>query len=141
MKTRWKRVGLLLLALCLLLCGCIETDGEPEDDNNGDKPVHHYLNTTYTYPTAIDEGILTTGLDASYLLLANKQNVLGPNYAPQNLAEIPAHLRVSKVMYLEARALAALELMMAELRATGITDTLVTSAYRSYSYQESLFNT
>lgn len=140
MIARWKSIGILLLALCLLLSGCIREKEKP-DEKNGDELVHYYLNTTYTYPTVIDEGVLTTGLDASYLLLANKQNALGPNYAPQPLGAIPSNLRVDKEMYLEARALAALELMMAEMRATGIQDVLVTSAYRSYQYQESLFNT
>lgn len=139
MKKRLMTPLLLLLSLLLLLGGCIEP--EPDEPSGGGKElVHYYLNTQYTYPTPIDQSLLTTGLSPTYLLLANKQNALGATYEPQNLVDIPAALRVAKSMKLEARALAALTLMMQEMRAAGIDDVLVTSAYRSYVYQEQLFN-
>lgn len=133
------RLLLFLLSLLLLLSGC--KGKEPDaPSGGGNQPVHYYESTQYTYPTQIDQTLLTTGLDPAYLLVANKQNALGATYEPQNLVDIPASLRVAKNMQLEARALAALELMMQEMRAAGINDTWVTSAYRTYAYQQQLFN-
>ena len=139
MKKRYMRFLLLSLSLLLLLSSCIKREPD-EPSGGGNPPVHYYESTQYTYPTQIDQTLLTTGLDPAYLLLANKQHALGADYEPQNLVDIPASLRVAKNIKLEARALAALELMMQEMRAAGINDTWVTSAYRTYARQQQLFN-
>ena len=139
MKKRYMRFLLLSLSLLLLLSSCIKREPD-EPSGGGNPPVHYYESTQYTYPTQIDQTLLTTGLDPAYLLVANKQHALGATYEPQNLVDIPASLRVAKNMKLEARALAALALMMQEMRAVGINDVLVTSAYRTYDDQVKLFN-
>lgn len=133
------------MSLCLLMSGCIPANGgkDPNDTQNftpSPAVKHYYLETVYTYQTPIDERILTTGLDSTYLLLANKKWALGDDYVPAELADIPAHLRVDKQMQLNARALAALELMMAEMALAGIHGTRVTSAYRSYARQAELYS-
>lgn len=133
------------MSLCLLMSGCIPAGGGKDtDDTQNFTPSpevkHYYLETQYAYSIPIDESVLTTGLDSTYLLLANKQWSLGEHYVPADLADIPANLRVDKQMQLNARALAALQLMMADMALAGINDTRVTSAYRSYAYQMGLYS-
>lgn len=74
----------------------------------------------------------------SYLLLANKETPLPSDYVP---ADLMAVKDTHKEIYLERTAAMALEAMFIELRAAGFSDVFVTSAYRSYAYQNSLFNT
>ena len=136
---------LLVMSLCILMSGCIPADGgkDPDDTQNftpSPTVKHYYLETQYTYSIPIDESLLTTGLDGAYLLLANKQWSLGERYVPADLADIPANLRVDKQMQLDARALGALQLMMAEMSLAGINNTRVTSAYRSYVRQMELYS-
>jgi D-alanyl-D-alanine carboxypeptidase len=62
------------------------------------------------------------------------------HYVPANLMNIPSNICMDQGMQMDARALEALKLMMAEMRAEGIDDALVTSAYRSYARQDGLYN-
>lgn len=77
--------------------------------------------------------------DENSLILANKKEILGQNYVPDALAEIPSEYRVSSTLKLCLDAEKALEAMMLDARTAGITDLYVTSAYRSYQYQQGLF--
>lgn len=80
--------------------------------------------------------------DKAYLILANKQNVLGKNHVPAALSDIPAELTLyGKEVQMESTAALAAEAMVREMRACGFTDIAVTSGYRSYEYQQVLFNT
>lgn len=73
-----------------------------------------------------------------YLLLVNKQNLLPESYKPSELVSVKdARKDISLVRTAEM----ALEAMFIEMRAEGFGNIFVTSAYRSYSYQTSLFNT
>ena len=99
---------------------------------------HFYENEIYTYLTAVNEEILMTGLSKTYLVLANKTYVLGEGYAPEQLVTLTC--RTTYPMKLEARAAEALYEMMDEMAAAGITNTYVTSAFRSYARQVELFN-
>ena len=77
----------------------------------------------------------------AYLILVNKQNHIDGSYIPDNLiivADTRKDGRANQQMV--ETAAKALEAMFIELRAAGFTDVSVTSGYRSYSYQESLFN-
>lgn len=74
--------------------------------------------------------------------LANKQHPLDRNF-PENqqmLVEIPAKYRKEDAIKMHYIAEKALEAMMDDMFALGYTDTYVTSAYRSYTYQETLFD-
>ncbi|MBE6561647.1 MAG: hypothetical protein E7662_11035 [Ruminococcaceae bacterium] len=76
-----------------------------------------------------------------YLILVNYENLLDEKYLPAdltNLADTRKDGRNTQKMVKTAAM--ALEAMFIELRANGYTDVSVTSAYRSYSYQKSLFN-
>lgn len=138
----------LLLVLLLGLCACIEpevTDENPtpQPDVNINKELHVYHNTVYVYSTAVNESLLTTDLSPAYLILANKQTALAANYVPSELTVIENPLLTAgdreSGMQLEKTVLQALSAMIGEMRADGVGDIAVTSAYRSYSYQRNLF--
>ena len=80
--------------------------------------------------------------DEYIFTLANKQNALGENFPEDkdSLIEIPEKYRKSSVIYLYYVAEGALEAMMEDMFAEGLNDVYVTSAYRSYAYQNTLFN-
>lgn len=74
----------------------------------------------------------------SFLLLVNKQNALASDYVPADRISVK---NTTKDITLVRTAEMALEAMFIEMRAAGYANVFVTSAYRSYSYQNSLFNT
>ena len=78
-----------------------------------------------------------TGADGTYLVLANKSFPIGENYHPQNLVALTCNTTYD--MKLDACAAGALYEMLEEMEAAGITDLYVTSAYRSYTYQQQLY--
>ena len=119
-----------LSGLMLLLPSCIKKD---------DAESYLFPSVTYSYQTQVDESILTTGLDPTYLYLANKQNPVDENYDPGTLVKL-ALPYASGDKQLEERTAQALYAMMDEMRAAGISDVYVTSAYRSFSYQQYLYN-
>ena len=135
----------VILALLLLLSGCINPDPEdegptaPVDVSQIDKnSIGSYKTMQYTYLTDVDPATLTTGFDPTYLLLVNKQSELDVGYVPANLVTLTC--ATTRSMQLEARAAQALYAMMAEMNAAGIKDVMVTSAYRSYEYQQDLYD-
>lgn len=71
--------------------------------------------------------------------LANKENPLGKDFPEDkdSLIDIPLKY-ANRTMYLYVTAEKALEAMMQDIFAAGFDDTFVTSAYRSYAYQEDL---
>ncbi len=80
--------------------------------------------------------------DSPYLLLANKQHPLGASYAPASLSAVPAELTLyGKTVELESAAARAAVELVRDLHKQGYTDIVVTSGYRTYAYQQSLFNT
>lgn len=124
-----RRLAGLSLGLLLLLPSCIRKDG---------KDTYLYPSVTYTYNTSVDESVLTTGLNPTYLYLANKDHPVDENYDPGTL--VPLSTDYSKGgIQLESRTAQALYAMMDEMRAAGISDVYVTSAYRTFNYQQSLY--
>lgn len=116
-------VALLLLAFCLVSCG----DTTPPYDYTID--MEEYTNAIHT-------------TDPAYLMLANKQTALGRDYKPASLSPLPKELTLfGKDLELESTVALAAEAMVRELHSRGYTDVVITSAYRSYEYQQILFNT
>jgi len=72
----------------------------------------------------------------SYLILVNKQNPIDESYVPDDLVRVKD---AKKDITLVKTAEMALEAMFAEMRAVGFDDVFVTSAYRSFTYQNGLF--
>ncbi len=95
------------------------------------------------FVTTLDfyEQYMNPGNTDEYLILVNRENKLTADHVPQDLTELAstrADGRNPQMMRFNAAM--ALEAMYKELRAAGFEDVSVTSGYRSYSYQESLYN-
>ena len=76
--------------------------------------------------------------DEKYLILINKTSVIDAKFNPEELVSVKD---ARKSIELSKAAEMALEAMFKEMRANGFDNVFVTSAYRSYDYQVSLFNT
>ena len=93
---------------------------------------------TYEYSYLIDIDPYLESITAENLLLANKQNPLGPDFKPVVVSlQCRDDGEGQKLQYDAERALYA---MMLEMEAAGVpTDVFVTSSYRSYAYQKQLY--
>lgn len=76
-----------------------------------------------------------------YLTLINSQNTLDEDYMPPNLTDVVDTRKDGRnTQKMQLYAAKALEALLIEARANGISDVTVTSAYRSYAYQKQLFD-
>ena len=113
----------ILLPLCLVCCITVSAGG---CKNNRDSGGADYINTK----------------NPEYLVLLNKTHPSGEHYSPSDLTKLDSELTLyGKEIELRLYAAKAAEAMVKELHAQGYTDIVVTSGYRSYAYQQSLFNT
>ena len=120
------RAAVAALSVTLLLASCGKDRG----------PSYDYEIDMEPYESAV------TVKDKSYLILINKQNPGGTDYAPAKLSALPAELTLyGKDIQLESNAALAVEALIRELHALGYQDIVVTSGYRDYAYQQILFNT
>lgn len=122
--------ALLCLALCFCcLAGACTDANTPTSNYNYNidmKPYSKYINTT----------------DTQYLVLLNKTHPSGQHYAPSDLVKLDSSMTLyGKEIELRKYPAMATEALIKELHALGYTDIVVTSGYRSYAYQQSLFNT
>ena len=74
-----------------------------------------------------------------HITLTNKSYPLGKTYEPESLVSLTCPTSEDKSIYLDARAAKALYAMLEEMQADGVTDIKVTSGYRSYAYQQQLY--
>ncbi len=125
-----RRLAGLSLGLLLLLPSCIQRDSGKE--------TYLYPSVSYTYQTSVNEAFLTTGLDPTYLYLANKQHPVAESYDPGTLVTLSTDYAL-RAIQVEERTAQALMAMMEEMWADGVRDAKVTSGYRTYSYQNSLY--
>ena len=89
---------------------------------------------------AYKNAVTVTG--KAYLKLTNKENPLDSDYVPDSLVALPTELTLyGKEVKMEETAVLAAEALVRELHARGYTDIVITSGYRSYEYQQILFNT
>ncbi len=87
------------------------------------------------------EDYMNPGNTDEFLVLVNHDNKLTSDHVPQDLtALVDTRKDNRETQMMRKYAAMALEAMFKELRAAGFEDVSVTSAYRSYSYQEYLFN-
>ncbi len=93
----------------------------------------------YEYSYLFDISAFLDSITSEHLVLTNKQNPLGNNYEPSDLTVLTCATD-GEAQQLRADAANALYAMMREMEAVGLTDIYVTSSYRSYSYQNNLYN-
>ncbi len=92
----------------------------------------------YSYPIDIDPYL--PSITAEHLVLANKSNALGKDYDPTDLVELTCTVaNPARTYELRQDAANALYAMLAAMAADGIDDVYVTSAYRSFDYQNTLY--
>lgn len=102
-------------------------------------------NPKIEYTTDISEYLEYINSTDEYIYtLLNKQNPVDEEFEPSDLVIIPeiythSYKHGTKV-YLDATTMKALEAMIDDMAANGVTDVLVQSAYRTHSYQDMLFN-
>lgn len=124
-----RSLAILCLALCFccLLGACNNQNTASDYDYKIDmKPYSKYVNTK----------------DKQYQVLLNKTHPSGEHYAPDDLVKLDSSMTLyGKEVELRKYPAMATEALIKELHARGYTDIVVTSGYRSYSYQQSLFNT
>ena len=119
------RIAVAALAMTALLSSC-----------GGGLPNYDYQIDMKPYENAI------TASGKTYLTLVNKENPCGTDYVPEDLSVIPAELTLyGKEVQMESAAALAAEALARELHAAGYEDIRITSGYRSYEYQQILFNT
>ena len=143
MKRNNIKILTVLLAVLLLLVGCADPNPQVEETTSppiNENGIGYYKTVEYKYETSVDPAVLTTNLDPTYLLLANKANVLGSDYVPANLTTLTCDtLQLNRVYELDSRAAQALYAMLAEMKALGVDDVMVASAYRDYTYQKNTY--
>ena len=80
-------------------------------------------------------------LDSTFLVLVNKQNAVGSDYEPEDLVALNvAYTTGGKEISLNKTAADAVVDMLDAMKKDGIVNVTVTSAYRTYAYQQKLFN-
>ncbi len=146
MKRNSAKILTAILAALLLFSGCVndkkEDTPKPIDVSGVDQnSIGSYKTMQYQYITNVDVAWLTTNLSDAYLILANKQSELESTYEPSPMTKLTcATLQSSRTYELESRAAMALYAMLAEMKAAGVSDIMVASAYRSYNYQVTTYN-
>ncbi len=87
------------------------------------------------------EEYMNPGNTDEYLILVSPDHTLDSTYVPQDLYFTEATRQDGRAkQQLRLYAMMALEAMFMEMKSAGFDDVSVTSAYRSYSYQEQIFN-
>lgn len=96
----------------------------------------------FEYKTDISsiKKILNT-TDEKYLVLVNKDNPLDEDYAPESTAAVNTkYTNGGKEVELEENVKIAAEALIMEMIAEGFKNVYITSGYRSYTYQNWLFD-
>lgn len=95
----------------------------------------------FTTNLLVYEQYMNPGNTDEFLTLVSVNNKLSSSYVPQDLYMVEGTRNDGRAkQQLRLNAAMALEALFKEMAAAGYDDVTVTSAYRSYSYQEQLFN-
>ncbi len=96
--------------------------------------IHEYMVDISAY-----EKYINPKDNDKYLILVNRNNILSPEYVPQELYDVET-IESRPVQQICFDAAMSLTAMLLAADAAGFDDLAVTTGYRSYSYQSSLFN-
>ncbi|MBE6632201.1 MAG: D-alanyl-D-alanine carboxypeptidase family protein [Ruminococcaceae bacterium] len=119
--------------------------GGSENNTGNESPDTDPEDERYTYEFISDLSSYEKYMDPEnrdeYLILVNSKNTIDETYLPTDLVDVADTRKDGRnVQKMREYAARSLEAMFIELRANGYTDVSVTSAYRSYTYQNQLFN-
>lgn len=132
----------LTLSLCLAFCSG-QSDENVDHDTDTKPPKKDDITTSadYSYQTdisAVADALNTT--DEAYLILANKTYLIGESYEPESIIQLPSDItNGGKEVSLVGNAAVAAEALIMEMRACGINNVSITSGYRSYERQQTLY--
>jgi len=138
---RKKFISLFLLLMLLCFgCGTPEvpiSEEPPNHETNGEQKEEPGLGPEKN--SVVDE--LKSDIDAGYLILVNKTNGLANDYKPDDLADIKyfAADRSAEGRFMRETAADAFHRLVEEASSQGI-EILMTTAYRSYGFQSTLYN-
>lgn len=105
---------------------------EPASDQDQDNPE----STERPEPVDAELQVIT---DGNYLIaLVTKETTLKSSYAPTDLLRIPDYMHPARELWLRKEAFGQLEKLWQAAIDDGVTLTII-SAYRSYNYQQTLF--
>ena len=146
------KAGIILLVFLLALEGCVmqnshqnETTPPAVTTTQAPPSVDGFV-PNFTYQSAkanqYSHWLSAGTFEADYLRLINKNaNDFAASYPPTTLMSLnTAATNFGKAVEVDARVAYALYAMLDEMRCDGITDVRITSGYRSYEYQEILYN-
>lgn len=111
-------------------------EGVDEDPDIGD-----YIDLGFVNDLSEYEQYMNPEDRDAYLILVNKTNTISSETVPENLVSIVNVRQDGRKEQMVECAEKALEAMFIELKSAGYTDLSVTSGYRSYNKQVSLFTT
>ena len=113
MKKRIVALALSILMLLSVMCFVSCDDKKDEDEKMNDK----------------------------YLLLVNKENAVGEDHIPEELVDVNTdYTNAGKAIMLEKTVAEAAISMIDAMKEAGIANVSITSGYREYSYQKTLFD-
>jgi LAS superfamily LD-carboxypeptidase LdcB len=100
--------------------------------------------TSSDYEYKSDVSAIATILDTTdekYCVLVNKENIVDKEFDPGKIVKLDSgYTNGDKDVEIEENVKTVVQAMIDEMRAEGISGICVTSGYRSYAYQEWLFN-
>ncbi len=115
------------------------------DTNSSEDNIYVKYTSTddFTYTVALSEeeiSAINAGADGKYLILINKTNKLPDDYVLDDLVDIRDTRKDRAPEKMLKIAETALHAMLEEAGANGYSDVTITSGYRTYAKQQSLFN-
>jgi D-alanyl-D-alanine carboxypeptidase len=112
-----------------------------EDDDPGYADYEAYIGKEYKIDISAYADWIDPADPSPYLILVNQTHMLDRNFVPANLVDVKSTRKDGRTTQrMTETAEKALEAFMEEAAADGITNVTVTSAYRSYDEQTSIFN-
>lgn len=107
-----------------------------------DKEDSVMTSSDYEYKSDVSSiAALLDTTDEKYCVLVNKDKLVDKDFDPGRIVKLdPGYTNGGKDVEIEENVKTVVQAMIDEMRADGIDGICVTSGYRSYTYQEWLFN-